>query len=322
MENESAPSLTGIDDLVSDSMGGVPSATSDVEAAPTQAAETQTETAPEVQAQAEPVQAQSAVAQEGQTPTVENQPTPEVKYRIGDREYTAQEILAWQTSAQQLPHLQKKYMEALEQRQAPQASQPSQAPQQPQIQPQQMLAQLKAKYEPEMQELVKKGLMSQDFVTLFPAEAAQMLWYRDSHNQIAQAVQAIGSQIQQQTQQTQASGLINEVGRNISNLAQSGEAFAPLKDPQQVQGFMYYLWNLNPQVMHLKNPEFLAGQWVAYNRNQYLQMAQQAQANQVKQQQLRYATADASTGSRPMGAQPVQKDPLQEMVEDFQLGRL
>ena len=159
--------------------------------------------------------------------------------------------------------------------------------------------------------------MSQDFVQLFPAEAAQMLAYRDSFSQVAQYVQAIGQQMQSQQQQSQATGLINEVGQNINRLAQSGEAFAPLKDTGNVQKFMQYLWDLNPQVGHLRNPEFLAGQWVAYNRNQYLQMAAQAQVNAQRQEQLRYAKADSSTGSRPTGGAPVEKTPLEQMTEEF-----
>lgn len=314
MTDESSPvsETVAIDDMVEDKLGGVPSATSDIEAAPAQEAQP-IEDAGAVSAE-QPV-TQMEAAPQGQAPQV-TQPTPST-YRLGDREYTAQELQAALISAQQLPNLQKKYMEALESRQVAQQPQKPQEPTQPQVQPQQALQQIMAKYEPEAHKLVEQGLIEQDAVALFPKLVAQMLAYRDGFGQVTQAVQQIGSEIQATKQREQSTGLVNDIGRSLNALAESGDAFAPLKDPAKVQEYMTYLWNLNPQTVHLRNPDFLARQWIAFNKDQFLQNAQTQAAAQARNNQLRLARADATTGTRApggMASQPL--SPLDEMVND------
>src|SRR6185436_14551686 len=95
---------------------------------------------PSPEASAAPDQAQEPVSSQqepnlGQSGGTQTPPTPQV-FRIGDRDYTAQEIEAWKTTASQFGHLQNKYLDVLEkQRNTPQ--QPSQAEvQQPQQTPQ------------------------------------------------------------------------------------------------------------------------------------------------------------------------------------------
>ena len=127
-------------------------------------------------------------------------------------------------------------------------------------------------------------------------------------------MQAVSQQTQQQAQ---SQGLLTDIGRSIASLGQSGGVFAPLQDPGKVQEFFQYLWDLNPQVGHLRNPQFLARQWAAYNYTTNLQAQQQQAAQAARTQAVRYARADATTGTRaPMA--PVQpKTPLEQMTDEF-----
>lgn len=316
MDSESTPETSAIDDLVSEQLdeGQAPVA----EAAPV-SGDTQAAVAGDASV-SEPVQAQ-AVGQVDPNTQASIQPT-EQKYLVNGREYTAKEIQDAFTTAQQLPVVQNKYLSVLEQQRQYQA-QMAQAPQQqvqsqPQMAPQQMLAQIRAKYDPVVQEAVKAGVVEADFAALFPGMAAQMLMYRDGFQQLAQQHQQTEQLIQAQTQQAQSQGLISDIGRSINALAQSGDAFASLKDPSQVQGFFSYLWDLNPQVGHLKNPDFLARQWVAYNKDQYLQNAQTQQVNAQRQSQVRLAQGAAATGTRASGSMSESpKSPLDLLTDDF-----
>lgn len=318
---DSGPDTSAINDLVEDRMGIEPSATvaetPAVEAAPS----------PEVPqaapggdgSVAEPVQDGKVAETPPNVPVPGNQPTPQV-YRIGDKDYTVQELQAAMTSAQQLPHLQKKYVDLLEQAKQSPGQQGQQQPQgqQPGMAPQAILAQIRAKYDPIVQQGVKDGVIEQDFATLFPGMAAQMLMYRDGFQQLAGQVAQQNQQFQMRQQQEQSTSIVNDIGRSINALAQSGEAFAPLKDQTQVAAFFQYLWDLNPQMNQVSNPDFLARQWIAYNKDQFLQNAQIKQQQAIQSNQRRLAMADAVSGTRGSGVQPPpQPTPLEEMTADF-----
>lgn len=305
-ESESVSQTAGIDDLVSDSLGQTPEP--EVAATP----ESSPEPAAEPAVAQEPV-TDPPVAYEGQTAAQPAQPTPPAPIRIGDRDYTAQELQAALISAQQLPHLQKKYVEALEQSK----SQPTPPSQPTQFDPKGYMQSLRQQYDPVVQRYAEQGLLSQDFVTLFPGEAAQMVHYQQGFTQVQNAVRAIASELQQRTVREQQTGLVNGVTRSLSALAESGEPFAPLKDPGKQQEFFNYLWELNPQTSQLANPDFLARQWIAFNKDQYLQAAQAKAVQAARTQQARLARADATGGARPSGVmQEPAKTPLDEMFED------
>jgi len=310
MTEDSISVTSGIDDLVSDALGTEPSAP--VEAAPAEPAAT-TPAEPAVSTPAEPAP-QAAVASEPNAPASE--PTP--SYRIGTREYTAQEIQAALTTASQFPNLQNKYVEMLEQMKRQPAPQQAQQATQPQVAPAQQMAAIRAKYDPVVEQAVKDGLIERDFASLFPGMAAQMLMYRDGFVQLANQQAGVTSQLQASRQQAQSNGLMQEIGQSINNLAQSGEAFAPLKDPGKVQDFFKYIWDLNPQVGQLRQPDFFARQWAAFNYTESLKTQQNNAVAAAHAAQTRLARADATTATRPAGAMNAPaKSPLDMMVDDF-----
>lgn len=311
---DTASATAAIDDLVTDAMGSEPSAP---EPASAEAASTTDAPASEPAA-TQDLNQQSApdpavAAPQPNAPVAAPQPQT---YQIGDRQYSISELQAALTSAQQLPHLQRKYVDMLEQR----ASQPAQQPQgqMPQQDPQSVLRNIRATYDSKVQEAVKQGLIEPDFAHLFPGMAAQMLMYRDGFTNMANQLGAMQTQAAQQAQAQQSQGLMQDIGRSLGQLAASGEAFAPLKDQKVVNGFFQYLYNMNPQVGQMKDPSFLAGQWVAYNKDQYLQAQQAAAANAARANQVRYARADATTPTRAPGVMSApQMTPLDEMTNEF-----
>jgi hypothetical protein len=310
--NDSQVSETAaIDDMVTDQLNEVPSAVSDTEAAPVQAADTQ-DAAPATSAEPQATQAGA----EELTAPVSQEPTP--TFRIGDREYTAQEIQAAFTTAQQFPVIQNKYVGALEQLKQAQQQPQQQGQQQPQMSAQQWTQAIRAKYDPVVNQLSKDGVIEQDAVTLFPSLMAQAVAYKERQDRHEQVLNSVVEQMQGSQRQAQSSGLVNDIGRSINALAQSGDAFAPLRDPAKVQQFFNYLYDMNPQVHQMRNPDFLARQWVAYNKDQYLQEAQARMVAQNKAEQTRYARADATTGTRAPGqmSEPA-KTPLDSMADDF-----
>ena len=313
--SESVSPTAGIDDLIDESLGVEPNTDSEPEVA-AQDASGSSPVAPGDAQEPEPTQ---AVAQEGQTPQeAKIEPTPQ-SFRVGDRDYTISELQAALTSAQQLPHLQKKYVEALEQaRQQPQQGQ--QDPNQPKpanLTPQAYMEQLRSKFDPVVKQYVENGLMESDFVTLFPGMAAQMAYYQTAFDSMSNVVRAVAGEMESRTRREQSTGLVNEVAQSINQLAQSGEPFAPLKEPQKVQEFFNFLWELNPQVGQLRNPEFLARQWVAFNKDQYLQALQSREQTTARNQAARLARADATGGTRAPGVnQEPPKSPLDEMWDD------
>lgn len=322
MESESTEvsSTAGIDDLISEQMGGP---TPEPVAQETVGAETQPSSVSETpvpqeapQAQVTGVQSPEAIpdSQSGVKTPIQPQ-----TYKLGDRDYTAQELQAALTTAQQFPHLQGKYQELKEmaerqfQPQQQVHSQPAQVGSQ-----EQWLQQVQMKYQPEIKALTEKGLISKDFATLFPAELSQMLAYRDGYGALAQKVQQMEQGFQQRQHQEQTTGLVNDLSRNMEMIASSGEAFAPLKDPNEMRGFFQYLYQMDPKVFQLRDPQFLAGQYVAYKKDTFLQNAQAQRAQAAQTNQARFAKADAGTGSRPPGGfQEPPKSPLDQMVDEF-----
>jgi hypothetical protein len=309
-----------MDDLINDQMGVEPSGTGDSQAAPpVESSQASDSVATESQSVAtEPGLSQGGQEQSQAAPS-QSQPTgPSQTFSVGGRSYTQQELEALATTASQFGHLQNKYTQLLEQQRQQPAVQ-TQAPI-PQGDPNTNFAKAAmARYGDQVKELASKGVIEQDFATLFPGMASQMLAYRDGFLAVSNRLNQLEQGTHQRSQQEQASGLLNEYGRNVQALIQNGgEAFAPLKDQQVLNNFSTYLWNLNPVVNQLRDPNFLAGQWVAFNKDQYLQSRQQQQVLNNKANQARLAMAEASTSTRPPGGFPQeQKSPLDQMVEDF-----
>lgn len=262
----------------------------------------------------EPVQAAAETADAGteqtdqsaQAPTVA--PAPPQRIRIGDREFTQEELNAALTTAQQLPHLQQKYLQLLEKtRQQPQAPQ-AQQPQAPQGRQGLMPEQIKALYQPAIKQAVESGYIEEELATAFPAFAANALMFRDLVSDVREAVGHLIERTNNIERGSTERNVIGEIDGSIASLATQGEHFAPLADPNVRQQFFQYLVELNPQVGHMRNPDFIARQWFAYNKDTYLAnatAAQQANAQaQARRTQARRNAQGEGNSTRPGGSPP------------------
>ena len=282
-------------------------------------------------------------------PTVATEPTPEettgaeaaeaaptaepteASYTIRGKAYKASELLARPdllkaivTTAEQFPHLQQKYQKFLEaqaERQAqPPAQQPQARPQAPGLSP----VQVRAAYEPIMNQLVQAGAIEQDLAEAYPGFVAQALHISHTTTQrLAQAEQLLevmADRLVSGDQQSEKSQVVGTMDRFSANLAaKEGEAYKALADPQERDSFYQFLAEqVNPPVSAL-NEDFMARMYVAYKRDEWATAIKAAQAQNAKKQAvtLRNAAGEGTgtRGSAP-GISPAAAE-IAEMIADF-----
>jgi hypothetical protein len=249
-----------------------------------------------------------------------------IKYR--GREYTLAELAAkpevveaMAQSAEQLPHLQQKYLDALErQRNAPSAHQPAQAAQgQPgAISPQRILQE----FLPEAQAMEAAGFFDPGFVETQPLLAAQLTGYRKVLENVAAGVAQYQSDRAQGQQFQQVSQIAQSLDRGLDSLPAIGPQFEAIKNPEVRAAFRDYLINVvNPESSKItgeKGQEFLARQFFAFqyeainNANQ-----QQAAAVQNSRNIARSRAAGEAGSARPAA---VAEDPWLKELDSFGVG--
>lgn len=265
------------------------------------------------------------------TPTEPSAPAspepPASKFKYQGREYTADELLkspdlltAIITSAEQFPHLQKKYLETLEQRQ-PQPPQP-QTPAQAQPSPAQFRAALRTRYDPEVQELVKNDLIEADAAELYPNLIAQGLYLRDQILGVAQQLGIVSDQVNGFTGKASAKDTMTKVHADLDLLATEGSIYEGLKDAEKRGKFLDYIANeLNPTVDRV-TPDFLRRMWLAHNGEALVTVARQAgEAQRKADQAIRARAAGDGRGARPMASVPQPVSHLDSLIPEGTLPR-
>jgi hypothetical protein len=240
-------------------------------------------------------------------------PAPEEKkFKIRGREYTAAELVQrrdlledLEKSYEQLPHLQQKYLETLEAQRQQQAP-PPQMPAQPQAPP--VTAEmLRTAYAPQIEESVKAGFLNADFAELYPETAASYLYDRDLFTQVAQRLDAI----ERLFGAAQIQGIQQSVGAQITGafdaLQAQGGHFELLKEPKVREDFTKYILELDPKRGQL-TPEFLGGQFVAFNKDILLEAARQTDA-QTKRERERTARNAQGVPGGPRPPRPPEPSP-------------
>lgn len=293
-------------------------------------AQPSTETEQSQDTQKEPVQGQEQQPTETDASAQAPTQTPAQKFILDGKEYSQQELAAAIQTARQFPHLQGVHTETKRQLEAIQAA-IAQRQQQPQAQqPQQAqrvggvsVDQLKAMYAPAIKQAVSAGMIEADAAEAFPALTANLLY---AYDQLADAREAMGHLINRFNSMERGStehAVVSEIRTSIASLAGAGEHFATLASPEEQARFFEYLVQINPQVGQLRDQNFLAKQWFAYNSDP---IAQQLAALKQQQQQAQQASSRAQTrslargdgaGTRPGAAMPQDPDPLADMISDL-----
>lgn len=166
----------------------------------------------------------------------------------------------------------------------PPAAQPVQA--QP-VTPEAMLQH----YQPRIQQYVEAGYLDEDYVSLYPRQAALMVHMWDMGTNLQAGVQ----QTQQFTQAEQArrteDNANTQLNTAIDEVASRGEVFGALSDTEVREGFREFLiTEVNPLLSQV-TPDFLARQFYAYNHQLIFDTIRQG------------VGADAQAGTQPAVAQ-------------------
>lgn len=263
-----------------------------------------------------PPQAQADATQQAPIPAKPEEQKIEIDLNDGrgPRQYTREQLAQ---TLRQFPHLQNLYTQAKAQLE----SKPQQAPAPPD--PRQILSNIRASFDGEVAKAVEQGFVEEDLATLYPNFMASAMLMRDSLTAVQQVVRQQGDKIQWYESQNQVRELRSSIDNNMMALAGEHEAFRPLGDPSEREGFFQFLAGTNADVnLVLQNRDYLISQWVAYKRNDYLggfdKLKQQTAAATTARTQARRAAQGAPiTGSRPSAAPTAPATALDEMVEDF-----
>lgn len=302
---------------------GLEELTSDVLGAPATDSQDENVAQAPTDAPQEPIETQQPQDASAPAPTA---PQPPDAVEIDGRQYTREQLKAALTTREQFPHLQQRYLElkrAQEARDA-QAQQPqSQADaMRRQIPPQQLQAQIRASFDPQVQQAVQDGFIEPDLAELYPNAVANLMMQRDSLVAVGGMVQAIQQKIAEYERQIVGERVVNDIKSNLTALASTHPALAPLRDAGVRDQFFGFIRTLDPRMDQLGDPEYLTGAWAAFKKGDFLGSAQALTQNADAAQaaratQRRRAVGDALPGSRPAAGPPQARSPLDEMVDDF-----
>ncbi len=239
------------------------------------------------------------------------EPAPSVppKYKYRGREYTLDELVQHGllndalTTAEQFPHLQKKYQEVLEQARQAQAPAPDR-----QVPPSLTPEQIRAMYAGQIPQVVQAGFLEGDLAELYPNTVAQMLFHRDLLYDARRAIAEVQAQVAQLTGRTVRGDAQAVLDRTLDALTTRDAIYAPLKEPETRRGFLDYLRRLDPQVARQTpeggiefDGEQLARLWVAYQHEAILAAARAAAEaeRQRRDDERRRAAGGPGPSARP-----------------------
>lgn len=275
----------------------------------------------------------TAQTQTGQPESAQTAPTqvPGQVFKYQGKDWTWEELgknpdvaRAVITRAEQTAHYQQQLEQARQQAAylAGQAHAQQQSPQQPQqAQRGVNAAQIQAFYKPAVEHAVKTGMIEQDLAEAFPSFVSQSLYAMDQLVDARGAISHLIQRLNVMEQGSQQNAVEGSIRAQIAGLANNGEHFASLSSPEEQEGFLNYLIQINPQVGQLQQPDFLARQWFAYKSDAFgAQLQQQRQAaaaaESARQNARKLARGDVA-GTRPGVAAPQEPNQFEELYADI-----
>jgi hypothetical protein len=283
--------------------------------------ETQTTTSTDTQTQPAPSVEEAAdvgdmldlpVEEPAQETKPETKPTPETdaakkaeeksvvpeKLKVGDKEFTAEEILAAFQTREQFPNLQKRYVELLEKLKG-QETQPKPTDTKPTT-PQWTPDQLVHHYEPQVKALAEKGFVEPEFAEAFPKWSAQALLLRDAVIRIGRQQAELIRDFSSRQQSSTVSAVIGNLDKSVDGLIAKGGDYVALQKAEAKEDFLNRIAekypNLDPQLMDTEMMEMffnkLYSPIVQEAKRQEEETKKRAQARKV-------ATVQVTGSSRP-----------------------
>jgi len=183
---------------------------------------------------------------------------------------------------------------------------------------------IKADYAAPLKRAVEMGHIEEEIAVAYPAFASNMMRAFDELMDARNAVGIIAERLNTMDAGSTQRTVLNEIDSTIASLSSSGEHFAGLADPQHRGEFFNYLVSINPQVGLLRDPNFIASQYVAYKKDEVLASvaeARKAQAEaQAANQRKRQLAQGVGAGTRPSSLQPENGQGFMDadLMADFQ----
>lgn len=249
-------------------------------------------------------------------PEPEPQPEPELKpepakdepklYKYRGKEYTAEQLIAQGlledalTSAEQMPHYQKKYETLLEQQRA---TPPEAAQAQPQAAPRITPEQVVSHYTPIAEQAVNEGWIEPEMVTVFPKFTTNMMYFRDVILQLQNMVGVLAGREQQRDLSGMKERVDNFIDNTCVSLAGKAKHFELLKDDAVRSGFREHLYKMDPKVEAV-NEDFIKTQWLAYNSDALLEALRVTNTQTKTDQDNKRRMAQGESAASPRATTP------------------
>jgi len=181
-------------------------------------------------------------------------------------------------------------------------------------------------YQDQMKQLTDAGWIESDLVEFSPKGVAFVMQLRDQVTDARMALMNVLQMAQGYVQQNNGRQLAEEMDTLIGGLSSRGGFYADLSDKKKVEGFRNWAVGTGALVGKLRDPEFLAQLFVAYNSNNIAQVAATAAKTEQDQRaeiarKRRMAQGLGSGGARPAGSAPEPAQPWDAVVNDALSGR-
>jgi len=280
-------------------------------------AEAEPEPEPEAAPEAGPEPEEEPTAPEGEPEPAE---PPKRTYKYRGREYTLDEMVKLGiledvlTSAEQLPHLQKKYLEVLEKARAADAAKPQPGPTEAQPQPAAPSPEVVvAQCEPLVRTLVDQGYVEEDFVQAYPRYAAAQAYAYQELQQVKVLLAQVLDYLSREHMARMGQTVRGQLESIFDQLAQQGGYFSGLADRAARDAFVKYLADLNIEAGKI-SPDLVAREWVAFNYENIVKPQQSGQSDREQEQRKR---AVGEGKGAPRTKPPAEVDFDQQLMLDL-----
>ncbi len=306
----------GLDELTADILGPADAPTG--EQAPTEGVEPEpTETPAEPEQPSAPAPTAPGATPQAPAPQA---PAP-ATVEVNGRQYTLEQLAAAIQTREQFPHLQEKYVALKRQEDARLKAEADKAAQGAPLPPEAVLSNMHSSFDPVVKDMVKSGFMEEDFAALYPNLAVGVAMYQQSLVSTTALLREQAQKIAYYEAEITSDRTISEMKNNMVALSGLHESLKPLAEPAVQDQFLTYLYNLDPKRSQLDDRDFWIRQWVAFNKDAYLNPANPTAPSaesvaKVRADAKRRATGAAVPGSRPAATPQAPASPLDEMIAD------
>lgn len=249
------------------------------------------------------------------------------KYKVKGVDYTLDELREKGLlqdviqSAEQFPHIQKKYMDLLEKEKGKEAV--TAAPKPPELTPRQIFAKVRQVYAPVIEAMIKadieEGLIEPDGVDLYPnlvRNAYTRIFYQEDRIQeLIQRVNELTALSNRHVMAENNTAMRQIVNGHLDKIQEKGELFTPLKDGSVREGFYEYLVELDPKREQLtgeKAEDYLKAQWLAYNA---AAIEEARSVDKEPDDERRLAAGERPGGGRPAARPKKEGDSLEDRLD-------